>query len=75
MLLFSGAVATKSISISPQGFLAFLLNVVSDQPEEVTAPYTNSDLAIFRRYGATRTLLSFGANSSVLDLLSANLYP
>lgn len=43
--------ATKSISFIPHGFLGSFSQ--SDQPQGVTAPYTNWDLAIFRRCGVT----------------------
>lgn len=38
---------------SPWFSWVFFLNVMSDQPQGVTAPYTNWDLAIFRRCGVT----------------------
>lgn len=63
-------------SLFPMVFLGlFLLSVVSDQPQGVTAPHTNRDLAIFRRYGVTHAMLSFGAEFSVFCLLPTNLHP
>lgn len=75
MSSFSVTVTTDSIFFIPRGFLAFLLNVVSEQSQGIIAPYSSLDPAIFGRYEAAHPMLSFGARSSICDLFCTNLYP